>query len=355
MKTKMTLAVMCVVLAVAGLASAGPKAVERALPELFFNEDTAVVVHLNLEQITSERIIAAITSIVPAEHQADMDLDELRQNLAGVDQFVAPLKQLGVSRLTTVMIAKGGEDTSQMASYVLVPVSASLTDEQKQQLQGTLAGIGMMFQMQAQPYSNWIVLHAEGALPEEAMDLTMRDAPFNDALKSNPDHDACVVFVPTEAMVKQMKQGMAEATAEAEGDAQDEMANLEVLAESEWYYVSAVLGSNPELYFSSRASSPAKAAQFASAWDSAMSALKDAARKELAEDLAEAKKEYQEHGTEYDPENYDPQPIVAMIDSLNADSEETRMVIHLTRGEMKTFVNGVIVSVERLMDDLFSF
>ncbi len=355
MNMKMKLVGLCLAMCLSAAAWAGEKAVERPLPQVFFNENTVLVAHLNLEAITSQRIIDAIVAIVPAEHRQDLDIEEMRGQLGMLDAMFGQLKQLGVTRATSISISKSSEDMNEMANYLLVPVSASLNADQKAQLTQMLNGIGQMGGMRAEPYSNWIVLHAEPSLPQESMDMSMRDAPFNDALKINPDHDIALVFVPTTAMVKAMKQGMAEAAAEAEGEAQDEVADLGVLAESEWYYVSVVLGGNPELYMSTRAKSPAKATQFAGAWDRALRAMKDAARKELAEDLAEAKKDKHERDIDYDPANYDPAPIDAMIDSLDAESKDTRMVIHMTRGEMKTFVNGVIVSVERLMDDLFSF
>jgi hypothetical protein len=353
MKTTTCLAVIALAAVLAGVAQAGPKAVERPLPQLFFSENTVLVVHLNLEQITSGRIVEAIDAIIPDKYRQDVDMEKLPEQLAAVDQFVAPLKQLGVARVSAVFDAiEEGED-KQISGYFLVPVSASLSSEQKEQLNVTLAGIGESFQMKAEPYSNWVVLHKEESLPEEGMDLSMRDASFSDALKINPDHDIAVVLVPTESMVTEIKQGLQEAREDADESAKDEVANLGVLVESEWYYLSLVLGKSPELYISTRAKSPAKATEFASAWDNALQAFKEVARKEFAKQLAEAKQKKAEHGIEYDPEDFNPRPIEAMIDALNAASQDTRLIIHLNRGKLETFVNGVIVTVERLINALF--
>jgi len=355
MPTRCHFLVALLFVGVASVAHAGPRAVERPLPELFFSENTALVMHVSLEGITSARLLQAIEAITPPRFKEDVNAESMQGQVAAIDMFLEPLRQMGVTSMSVVGIARTPDSANDLATYTLIPVNAGAAADEQQQLTDTLNAMAAGFGMRAEPHSGWMVIHKEPALPEDAMDMSMRDASFNDALRSNPDHDFAVAFVPTAAMVESMKQGLAEQRAEAAAEAQDEVADLDVLLDSEWYYLSMVPGADPQLYMSTRAKSPARAAEFAGAWDRALVAFKEAADKELADDLEEAKRDFAESGDEYDPADYDPAPIHAMIDTLDAAPDETRMVIDLNRGEMQTFVAGVVISVQRLMDDLFDF
>lgn len=330
---------------------AGPKATQRRIPKQFFSENTVVVSHIDLEAVSSQRLMAAVRAIVPSESLEDSSKG-LQQQTAFVDALTDQIKALGITRVSTVSILRDPATMTDMATYILFPVSISASAEQKQEVLAGLQQFAAGMKMKAEAIPGWVVAHREDALPVAPEAISVEDAAFNEALDVNPDHDIAVVFVPTPTMVATFKASLAQSTRKASDDQKAVSAELEVLAESEWYYVSLVLGDSPELLISTRGRSEAKAREFASAWQRALSAARDNIREQMAKELQEARKKFEEKKIPYDEQDYDPQPMVEMIDALRATAEGNRMVIYMDRAELAAFVNGVIKALERLADDI---
>lgn len=337
-------------LACSAITYAGPKATQRPLPSQFFSEQTVVLTQVDVSSLSSAKIIAALRAIVPPDKQAAMNLDQIAGQMAMVDAVAGQLKAVGVDRLTMIGISGAADQGGMMAGsmYVLAPLDFDATEERKQMVVNTLQGLGGGAGMKAETIPGWVVLHQSPALPE-VDELAIEDASFGDALAVNPDHDIAFVIVPTQAMRQQMAGGMiAAASQNATPEEREVLQEMNALTESEWYYISLVLGDQPQLRVSTKGATAAKAATFARAWASAQAKAKQQIREEMEKQLAEAKRLKEEQGKDYDPEDFDPQPMLDVVDAFNGSTDGQMMVVDMNRAELTKVVKGFIMMIESL-------
>lgn len=334
-----------------GQAHAGKEAVANPLPTRFFSDKTIMVTHVNLEAVSADRLYQAAKALVPAKYQEDMNLSQMKTQLGMVDMVVAQLKTVGVTRLTAIGVTTDPKELTSTSTYVLAPVSLSASKAEKEKAMEVLTGLGAMMKMKAEAIPGWIVLHNSESLPETD-ELAIEDAAFNDALTVNPDHDLAFVIVPTKEMRKSMAEGMEKSLAEASAEEREALKHVGVLAESEWYYISMVFGADPDMRIATKASSNAKAQQFSRAWASMLREGKEQIKKQVEEELAEARKKKEEKGIDYDPEDFDPEPMLKVLDAFAAEPDGQMMAVEMDKAELKDVTYGLIKIAEGIGEAL---
>ncbi len=329
-------------------AQAGPLAVRQQIPPRFFGERTIVVAHVNLAGLSSARVTATLRAIVPAKLAPALDSPSSMEQLAAIDVFTAPLRAVGASHVTVVAIAGGGEDFADVGVFVLVPLDPEASAELRQQQLAALGGLAQSAGRRVEPLGTWAVLHDGTGLPENSDETSVHDASFFDALAKNPDRDVAVAFVPTEAMRRAYRANRAEARAEEDDDGKRIVDDLEPLGDGEWYYASTRFGADPELRLGTNLPEDARAASASSRYNALLDWGKGQVREKMAEDKREAEESARRRGERVDPEDYDPEPIVNLLESIKSKPDDSRVVVRMDRADLKTAVEGIVAVVESI-------
>jgi hypothetical protein len=327
-------------------ALAGPQAVPGSLPEGLFNERTIAVVRMNLTNVSSAQVLAAVRAIVPDRFAAAVDTPNTRQQLGIVDAFAGQLRSTGAEHLTAVAIVNDPANITDLHLFLLLPLASDATAEQRREQVGALSGLAESFGGRAEESGSWAVLHNAAELPAADVEASVYEAAFFDALAKNPDHDLAVVFVPPDAMREALTAGKARAQSSGDVDSRRALESVEPLTNGEWYYLSVRLGANPELRLATHLAGSAQAAAASDKFNDLLDWSKGKYREQLAREKREAQEKARDRGEQIDPAKFDPEPVVRLLDAIKSDSDQTRVFIHLDRPRLQKVVEGLISMVE---------
>lgn len=234
----------------AGVAVSAAQA--QSVPASMYSDNTVMVAHLNLLQLTPQAIKSSVRAMIdrPALEAAGADVSfipMLEQQLAQVDQmgmFMMMFQGAGANSVTMVMDMDPEALGEEPNVRVVMPVANEQAQQQMMQMVAMFgAGAGLMASAHQENDAHYIVMYQPGqGNPLEGEGSASRRGAFSEAL--GPMNQNAVVrfaMMPTEGLRKQVRENMDE----IEDGNQREFA--EAMMNADWFGGWLQIGAEPSL------------------------------------------------------------------------------------------------------------
>ncbi len=230
----------------------------QSVPASMYTDNTVMVAHLNLMQLTPQAIKSSVRAMIdrPALEAAGADVSfipMLEQQLAQVDQMgmmTMMFTGAGANSVTMVMDMDPEEgDPQEPRVRMVMPVANEQAQQQMMQMVAMFgAGAGMMASAHQENNQHYIVMYQPGqGSPLEGEGNASRRGAFSEAF--GPMGDNAVVrfaMIPSEGLRRQAMANLDE----IEDRTQREFA--EAMMNSDWFGGWVQIGAEPSMHFSAK-------------------------------------------------------------------------------------------------------